>query len=525
MQEPSSLIALPPEVLHSILSNVRRQDVPSTRLSCSLLARIGAEYLTQYFRLSYTHEGFKALREMSKHPVISKQIRALYVSVDCVNQNKTFDDWVEAFPPAQRLIEHDEARSFGSSDAQDESALQRAESLEALTEKDLQSRVRYDEVQGILAGVDRAHFHAFFHRCLNIETVALSFSCNSTRRTGDFLPDYRPTGFNAKGEYNALTVGVDVLVSLCEAARAPGTTLKRLSVLDIGAKLPVPSTTSFSQTRHALKHLHEFHLKIAEPPADLWTAAPIPDVDNSPWITSTGSHRRFYTWHTYPDTIDSLRLRFRVGCLRKLVNSMPSLRSLRIHLPFLGDGGWQEVQLSDVVGSFLWDKLRDFGLREFATTEETLVKFILRHPRLRRLSLSNIYLSAGTWESVFARIAGQLPRLRKCKLSGWLRSIDGRTLDFTQPEDRFERDTPTQIAVECYIRDGGQFPDIDYLETLPANVGPIFLGTDPDDVDDDYWDSEEYMARERPRNEPPPDEYDSDGSLVSYGSDDFDEHI
>ena len=124
--------------------------------------------------------------------------------------------------------------------------------------------------------------------------------------------------------------------------------------------------------------------------------------------------------------------------------------------------------------------------------------------------------------AVFTRIAGQFPRMKKVKLNG-ICSINGPFIPgggFWFPfADEERRATPQRDALQKYIKQGGAHPDLD---SVSNNSGD---GESEDDIDP--WDGRSITYKKAKVTQCEEDDggYDSDGSHISYGSDDFDLQI
>jgi len=144
-----------------------------------------------------------------------------------------------------------------------------------------------------------------------------------------------------------------------------------------------------------------------------------------------------------------------------------------------------------------------------------LVDFLHGHgAKFRRLSLSWITLTEGDRSSLLTRIAGHFPRLREINVSGDFCTIF--PLDPLSATPEFSIDTPevrqfSELlgdAIEDDIRAGGDLPDLDALQQQQIALEEI------GEVPDDYVHNDEEDGG-----------YDSDGSSISYGSDDFNKEI
>ena len=206
--------------------------------------------------------------------------------------------------------------------------------------------------------------------------------------------------------------------------------------------------------------------------------------------------------------------RFGDGEFRELLGVTRALRVMKLSMipSFPFDAG---VLLKDIVGDMQWPKLREIGLAWIQASEDELVHFLLKHQRqLRRISLSTIVLLSGTWESVFRRLSGQLPKLRKVKLRGEFCGDEGNGFDFDTSDYPAYRRHMLRDAIERFILEGGDFPDEYALEDADVYWNGLSF---TDQEEDDF-----YHSRVQKDYGVVSNGYTSDGSVVSFGSDEFD---
>jgi len=82
-------------MLHRVVYLLVPKDVASARLTCSLLAAVGAEHLTREVRLLYEKESFESLNAISAHPV-SKNVTSLFFQGDRVKDYPTRESWASS---------------------------------------------------------------------------------------------------------------------------------------------------------------------------------------------------------------------------------------------------------------------------------------------------------------------------------------------------------------------------------------------------------------------------------------------
>ncbi|KAF2763839.1 hypothetical protein EJ03DRAFT_332402 [Teratosphaeria nubilosa] len=227
------------------------------------------------------------------------------------------------------------------------------------------------------------------------------------------------------------------------------------------------------------------------------------------------------------------------GAFHRLLAGMSQLHTLKLNFPNVPgiESPVNEANtiavLPEIVGTHIWHNLRDFAINHTGATEDELVDFVLRHKsNLRRISISHITLSEGNWNSVFERIAGKCPRLRKVKLSGdFVYTAGDRRwcmYKFARPNEQMEAAVINE-ALEAYVRDGGAFPDGRelYQEECrqKAALGIAEELEDPDPFEENEPVFRTFKGRTLVKRPEDDGGYDSDGSHISYGSDEFDWEI
>jgi hypothetical protein len=99
------LQTMPPEMLHSIFSELHIQDILRIRQTCSHLAAVALDYQGDNVNLTFHRDNFKDLTRIAAHPKFSKQIRSLfYVGDRC--RLRPYEVW-RKFRPDPRPRERD----------------------------------------------------------------------------------------------------------------------------------------------------------------------------------------------------------------------------------------------------------------------------------------------------------------------------------------------------------------------------------------------------------------------------------
>ncbi|KAL8714598.1 MAG: hypothetical protein Q9220_001546 [cf. Caloplaca sp. 1 TL-2023] len=87
---------LPPELVHSILSVLRPEDLLNLRLTCKTFAELSAKYLLRECELMFTLNSFQRLSKISQHPLYSQHVRSLVYYADTLKRHHDKDEWYRA---------------------------------------------------------------------------------------------------------------------------------------------------------------------------------------------------------------------------------------------------------------------------------------------------------------------------------------------------------------------------------------------------------------------------------------------
>ena len=93
MSASSPIQQLPLEVLHIIYAYLKPRDVTKMRLQCRVFATVGLHYLLRSYHLIFKKSSFKRLLEISRHPIVSQCVKAIYYEADALSDYHTMDEW------------------------------------------------------------------------------------------------------------------------------------------------------------------------------------------------------------------------------------------------------------------------------------------------------------------------------------------------------------------------------------------------------------------------------------------------
>lgn len=531
MTSHSSLLELPPELLHRIFSFLEDgPDISAARATCSLLAVVGADYLLEMIPLVWKSQRMQRLFDIAHHPVLSQRVRSLYFQADRLKPGMTFKEWdrIRHIPvpedecdPTQNeeLLQDMPDKDMPGEDQMETERTQRVY-IRAIRKFMLRLKGHYTKAQLLDAyreyclavldqrqvDVHRMDINALttlFERCPKLDhvTIALGHGTQGTLdaatyafKEGLCYPYGDATYANpvkTSFDDNPTAQGSRQFYGLAEAILRSGTRLRHLTAIDISYTVLQNHGRDFERVRAMMRYLRELRLGF-----DCYLER-----------GDSRDHVEYVWLHAHKYLADR--------GLKQYLSAAPELRVLKLSLPrFPLPWQWGPTgNFEDCVGDISWTKLREFGITAMDAKEDELVDFLLRHKRtLRRLSLSNLSLTQGSWVSLFERIAGKLPNLKKVRLRGRFdeERFGGVLFDFLRFDGpggpralESRKVSPLRDAFENFILHGGKLPlgrkELPYEE----RIYPWHLpGYEPPDIEEDG--------------------YISDGSAIEYTEDDFD---
>ncbi|WPB01106.1 uncharacterized protein RHO25_005727 [Cercospora beticola] len=333
--------------------------------------------------------------------------------------------------------------------------------------------------------VDLSFLTTFFTGCGKLDHVTLAL-CEGA--DGLIVPNpklFEDTILRPYGDFTILDQGVDQFWVVAEALRQSGRAIKHFTATNVSHRILSPvwrEAPTDSIIKHLMTELREFRIEFTCRDDD-------EDQD--------------------PKAEVDIQLHHGQGLLAHWLSSGQDLRVIKI-CTYAPKRHYPAPDLQNAFGTETWPKLRELGLSDFSTTEDDLVDLLLRHAKsLRRLSLSDIELLDGSWESTFRRVAGQLTKLKKVRLRGLLRDPEGdlvmNDLDFDGTRIDEWRDN-----IENCLLYGREMPDL--TEEAKMNLNDPLVEDVPGYRKPGRLDDEDAG-------------YTTDGSAISYGSDALDARI
>lgn len=500
------ILDLPPELLHLVFEYLDKPAIFAARISCSIFAKIGVEHILDSIRVVYKRESLQGLSEVSNNLEIARCVKSLCFQADRFAHPLDFEQWnkerEDLRPWSEYNIYHElpvgQLHSIDS--PQSRRAFENAHKRFVRKKKgkhgtgevqkafDTYCAVVADQANITKERLDYECFKNIFSACANLQDVTVSISHGTSGYLDAGRKAFKEAMTHPYGDIYAKEQGVHQFWTVVEALHAAKRHPRRIFIGDVSYRILTPT----------------------------WRESPVKPLVES-LTTNLRELRIGFCLYDYdrmadepgsldPTVREESAAYYKRGLLAKWLATATQLRMLKLRM-WHKDFADPYAVMADVLGNTTWPKLRELGLSEFSTSENFLVDLLLRHKSsLRRLSLSDIYLSEGAWESVFERLGGKLQKLRKVKIRRNLGAPFGEGFDFGDG-DNGASDNPIngeRDAFEHQLLHGG-----DILDRWLENDGEI--------PDEDY---------EPPTRIDEPDAgYTTDGSEVSYGSDDFDQTI
>ncbi len=452
MEKPttSTLHRLPVEILHIVFANLKPQDVTQVRLTCGSLADIALHHLVSEVHLVFTSSSFERMRQISRHPIVSKTVRSLFYEAEVIQRCHTSYTWAKCIDNPTMLANLAATRPRNRNSPAflrdlpcrrcSVKELDRAYANYSQYAADQQMIIRNDHNSDLIQDA--------FSKFPNLDTIHMVREremCECSRYlVREFEAGLRiPHG----KQFSQVACGVSQLLSLLLGAVSTGRKLRRVTCDRVHWTFFTQRREVLADTHLAVEHLNYLRLRIATCRQGL---------------------------HSCRD--DAMCANLRHGSLRDFIAAAPHLKGLNIganpiyrYLP--------PISLADAVGTRHWQYLERVNFAYLSTREEDLLDFCDSHAKnLVHLSIIGLTLTSGCWQRVFQQIRKTL-RLRSAKVSGLLSSYD-----FEDEHDLDEhwagfspevaRKPRLRVAIEAYLLEGG--------DAAPMNLNPASYKPDDD---------------------------------------------
>lgn len=395
-----------------------------------VFAEIGLQYLTPKIHLELREESYDRLLAIAKHPIASKYVVELNYDTEGLKfiDRARFDRCLKCRGVINQRHASSEMPDEGSS-ARAWRAYERESSRNQRKTAQLldQAWSIYENYQISHKKVEQANFFRAkmveaFKRLPNLKMISTSTTSvygQYTVEISKLLPNYY---FDAGNDLSSNNRGATKSVLL--AAVAAGLQMNHFCCQRFSWQTLTQDISDIHLLRRSMLHLKIMNLA--------FTKAQL-------------THR------LTPFEGGLLR-----GLVLSFITSAPNLEYLTLSIePFNwsdGSSDWS-LALKDTIGNFPWSSLKSLSLDGLVASEDDLVHFCERQAQtLRDLSLRDMYMDSGSWETTFHRIrqafrCGQ--QLDSYKMSGWFQ--DHQHYCLTDITDR-EAGKTAGMVISDYIR-------------------------------------------------------------------------
>lgn len=408
--------SLPVELVRQICGHLSTSDVKSVRLTCEVLASIGAEHLLPEVHLVFTVASLKRLQQISLHPLISRHVTSILYEGDRLDHYKdraeweahlTDDHWLARKPQHPDTASEEDMRAYRR-----DILLWASESKSSYTEEQLKEGWRtyeelYRDQENIMTGhMDHRQIRQAICRFPKLESIKMSVDgkicppsiylrnahrAGLVRTFGEYaICPFQPPGVR---QVKAMLLPMQMLEKKAHA---------KLRIFHAGFLswyIFVTHPSTVSAMRRGLKHLTDLKL-----------------------IFTSGRGEDGVQGVEASKCEESLRT---TRNLQKFVTAAPSLR--RLYVAFdVTDLWWHAVDLEYVVGNYKWRYLEEVTLGMISAKEEQLLDFLRRHKgTLKRMTLTGLVLQrGGSWGSALAGIRQVLKWEKVCVHGSLMVAVD-----------------------------------------------------------------------------------------------------
>lgn len=424
---------LPLELLHTVCRHLPTADVGDFRLVSKTFAVVGIQYLLPEVHVMFHSHSLARIEAISKHPVLRQYVTSIFYEGDTLNFYKTPRSWSrDTVPPHVRewyLADRHSAGSYVEKYAYTRGLgrIERAPRAPFSKDESIQGWQHY---RVLMSDQSQLHLRQWeqilpssLKRFPRLKSFTHSTGTHLRRRTPTMHRLYDPSLLRPDGDLGHFALcGYGTLNRLLVAAGhccdSKFETLKAGWVL---WQFFLVSRELFEVMKRGVKHLKVLSLSIS-------------------------THRR--------DEVDGVHevIDASFGCLKEsgkmleFLTSAPHLRELEVRFKMDSRGHRCPADLAHIVGDFTWPMLTSVCFDSIRTNEKSLLAFFQRHAaKLREVKLRYIFLTSGTWRSIFEGMR-QILSLQKFDTINDLNGVG----------EVWKLSSALSKALERYLIDGGQ---------------------------------------------------------------------
>ena len=442
---------LPLELSNAVCGLLAVEDILQLRLVSRHSYQVATPFFPSEIHLIFTLKSFEKLLVISKHPVISQQIRSIYYEADTLDlvdrkqweESITCGDYLESMPrwvPPDAPEEEHRARERELAEWGQQP--RHSHTHEELDHGWVQyQRFYHDQVELCRQRYGIRELQEALIRLPNVKTFRMSMGHN-LKVQSEYLKKVFSAGFKSPfgDDCRGHAAGVPQLRSMLLSMHEAGIKLQTFECGDVSWKLfrcSKKDLRAFATTLSQVRRL-KLHLSTGMAASGNEIGVDLPEC------------RRF----------------LKNGRIRDMITHAKDLEYLEIKFDW-----WSPVfgiELGNIVGDQIFPRLASVTFSHVETNEEELIRFLERHKAtLRSLHLDSMCLASGEWTSTVPRIRSSL-ELDECEIEGRLFSDDPRRdfdLGMIEWDDaRFPEDRPRiekRKAIEEWFTKGGECPFTD----------------------------------------------------------------
>ena len=426
---------LPVELFDAICELVGSEDIASLRLVSRSICHIATPFLTSKIHLIFKPGSFSRMGDISKHPIISKQITSILYEPNVLSAMDR-ETW------ESHLISGEYKAGFPMWEAEEGTTAYRMRFMESFHHQPRHSHTKeqlekgwaiyqhhYSEQQGLIRQqYGTSDLVNAMSRLPNVTELRMSMSTNLTKRSGYLtFQDKLYGAFGGDGIPHA--PGVPQLISLLQSMYKSRI---KLQVFECGVSWKI-----FQCSMSDLRVFAEILAPVRKLKILLTAYNYAGDIIRAelPEYRSFSEKGRVRDLLFQANTIEDLEVKFVPAVL---------------------------INLFNLVGAHVWPKLTSITLSTIETTEEELLGSLVRHKStLRRLHLNTVFLHQGNWLSLVPQMRSSLD-LEECVLDGRLLSDNPRQDFWLAPYYKGDSEGACKLERRAALRDwfltGGECP-------------------------------------------------------------------
>ncbi len=435
---------VPPEIAGLICYFSKEEDVPNLRLVSKFWNNIATPFLLRHVNLVFKPESLQRLLDISRHPVISKQITSLYYEPNTLDEYTTQHAW-EMHVYDCNYMEDFEARPVLP--AFDASERERRAYRRNVTK--IREKPRHNYSKGYLAKAYKEYSQMYaeqedlrnrdyglkdlsdaMSRLPNLSEICMNYSWAICPRPKGAKNAFAAGLVNAGGDY----CGIPFMRSMLLAVHGAGLELGTLQLGSVDWKFLKQSDRVLERMKTALHGLTTLELAITtgldESGNEIGVEIPI--------------CRKYVS---------------RNAKLAEFLAAAPNLKDLTIGFD------WNEpsspAELNQIFGSTTWPCLESIALENIDAASETLSRFFEKHAStLKHVAMKHMRLQEGTWVETLERMKKAL-NLRSAYMRGDILGENPHQHWILAPEiwaeygDLGSQGNRTRKAIEKYLVRGG----------------------------------------------------------------------